>query len=163
MYPNVKLIATSQGLWDFRSGISSCSNWPMADFVTPNCFSAGSSLPAFIKYGKHAILPMACFYCTIYFGKPWENASAPISEGSFLVSWCSIHDPSLGLMVHLGIAWLMELGGYLETIGCGRINEKKKCYKPVSRILSWAIIYLSCHYFAGSICLPVPHPGCPGF
>ena len=69
------------------------------DFVGIELFFRGFLVLAFVKWvGKDAILPMALFYCTIHFGKPM---------GECISSFFG------GLIVHLGIAWLMELGGYL--------------------------------------------------
>lgn len=86
-----------------------------SDFVTIELFFRGFLILAFIKYaGKDAILPMACFYCTIHFGKPLGECISSYFGGMILgiivYNTRSIYG---GLMVHLGIAWLMEIGGYL--------------------------------------------------
>ena len=69
----------------------------------------------FIKWaGKDAILPMACFYCTIHFGKPLGECISSYF-GGIILGVVVYHTRSIygGLLVHLGIAWLMELGGYI--------------------------------------------------
>ncbi len=73
---------------------------------------------AFVKYaGKHAILPMALFYCTIHFGKPLGECISSFF-GGIILGVVTYHTRTIwgGLIVHLGIAWLMELGGYLGNI-----------------------------------------------
>ena len=50
-----------------------------SDFFGIEIFFRGFLVLAFIKWvGKDAILPMACFYCTIHFGKPLANVSVLI-------------------------------------------------------------------------------------
>lgn len=116
MYPKLKLIAASQGLGDFSFGHKLLFELAYGcDFVTIELFFRGFLVLAFIKYaGKHAILPMACFYCTIHFGKPLGECISSYF-GGIILGIVVFHTRSIfgGLMVHLGIAWLMELGGYL--------------------------------------------------
>lgn len=85
------------------------------DFITIEFFFRGFLVLAFIKWvGKEAILPMACFYCTIHFGKPLGECISSYF-GGLLLGIVVYHTRSIfgGLMVHLGIAWLMEIGGYI--------------------------------------------------
>ncbi len=86
-----------------------------SDFVSIELFFRGFLILAFVKWaGKDAILPMACFYCTIHFGKPLGECISSYF-GGLLLGIVVYHTRSIfgGLMVHLGIAWLMELGGYM--------------------------------------------------
>lgn len=86
-----------------------------SDFVTIELFFRGFLILAFIKWaGKDAILPMACFYCTIHFGKPLAECISSYF-GGMLLGIVVYHTRSIfgGLIVHLGIAWMMELGGYI--------------------------------------------------
>jgi hypothetical protein len=85
------------------------------DFLTIELFFRGFLILAFSKWaGKEAILPMALFYCTIHFGKPLGECVSSYF-GGIILGVITFHTRSIfgGLMVHLGIAWLMELGGYL--------------------------------------------------
>jgi hypothetical protein len=86
-----------------------------SDFFSIELFFRGFLVLAFVKWtGKDAILPMACFYCTIHFGKPLGECISSyfggILLGIIVYNTRSIYG---GLIVHLGIAWLMELGGYI--------------------------------------------------
>lgn len=95
-----------KGLYELSYGI---------DFVTIEFFFRGFLILAFARYaGKHAILPVAAFYCSIHFGKPLFECITSyfggIILGAVVYNTRSIWG---GLIVHLGIAWLMELAGYL--------------------------------------------------
>ena len=88
-----------------------------SDFFSIELFFRGFLILGFIKWaGKDAILPMACFYCTIHFGKPLGECISSYF-GGILLGIVIYHTKSIfgGLIVHLGIAWLMELGGYLGS------------------------------------------------
>lgn len=89
-----------------------------SDFITIEFFFRGFLIIGFIKWvGKDAILPMACFYCTIHFGKPMGECISSYF-GGLILGIVSYHTRSIygGLMVHLGIAWLMEAGGYIGNL-----------------------------------------------
>jgi hypothetical protein len=86
-----------------------------SDFISVELFFRGFLVLAFIKVaGKDAILPMACYYCTIHFGKPLGECISSYL-GGMILGIIVYHTRSIigGLIVHLGIAWLMELGGYI--------------------------------------------------
>ena len=88
-----------------------------SDFISIELFFRGFLVLAFVKFaGKDAILPMACFYCTIHFGKPLGECISSYFGGIFL-GIVVYHTRSIygGLVVHLGIAWLMELGGHISV------------------------------------------------
>jgi hypothetical protein len=98
-----------KGLYELSYGI---------DFITIEFFFRGFLVLAFARLaGKHAILPVAVFYCSIHFGKPLFECITSyfggIILGAVVYNTRSIWG---GLIVHLGIAWLMELAGYLGHI-----------------------------------------------
>ena len=86
-----------------------------SDFISVELFFRGFLILAFIKVaGKDAILPMACFYCTIHFGKPLGECISSYFGGMILgIVVYNTRSIIGGLIVHLGIAWLMEIGGYI--------------------------------------------------
>jgi len=89
-----------------------------SDFFSIELFFRGFLVLAFVKFaGKDAILPMACFYCTIHFGKPLGECISSYF-GGILLGIVVYHTRTIygGLVVHLGIAWLMELGGYVGSL-----------------------------------------------
>lgn len=88
------------------------------DFISIEIFFRGFLILAFAKWaGKDAILPMAVFYCTIHFGKPLGECISSFF-GGIILGVVTYHTRTIwgGLMVHLGIAWLMEAGGYLGNL-----------------------------------------------
>lgn len=89
-----------------------------SDFITTELFFRGFLILAFIKWvGKDAILPMAVFYCTIHFGKPLGECISSYF-GGLLLGIIVYNTRSIlgGLLVHLGIAWMMELGSYIGNV-----------------------------------------------
>ncbi len=88
-----------------------------SDFISIEFFFRGFLVLAFARWaGIHAVLPMACFYCTIHFGKPLGECISSYF-GGLLLGIIVYHTRSIwgGLVVHLGIAWLMELAGAANT------------------------------------------------
>ena len=86
-----------------------------SDFISIEVFFRGFLVLAFVKWaGRDAILPMACYYCTIHFGKPLGECISSYF-GGMILGVIVYHSRSIygGLMIHLGVAWLMELGGHL--------------------------------------------------
>ena len=85
------------------------------DFISIEFFFRGFLILSLMKIcDKHCIIPVACFYCTIHFGKPMGEAISSF-WGGMLLGIVSFNTGSVwgGLMVHLGIAWLMEIGGWI--------------------------------------------------
>jgi hypothetical protein len=91
------------------------------DFIGIELFFRGFLVLAFVRYaGPDAILPMAAFYCSIHFGKPLLECISSFF-GGLLLGIIVYRTQSIagGIIVHLGIAWMMELGGYW-----GRVNAE---------------------------------------
>jgi hypothetical protein len=79
-------------------------------FLRSSFFSEAFLVLAFAKWaGNKASLPMALFYCTIHFGKPLGECISSYF-GGLILGAVTLHTGSIwgGLIVHLGIAWLME-------------------------------------------------------
>jgi hypothetical protein len=116
MYPKLKDVDTAlygvKNKWFYRL-LHELSYG--TDFISVELFFRGFLILAFIKVvGKDAILPMACFYCTIHFGKPLGECISSFFGGIILgIVVYNTRSIIGGLIVHLGIAWLMEIGGYI--------------------------------------------------
>jgi len=85
------------------------------NFLGIEVFFRGFLVMAMVSLlGKEAILPMAVFYVSIHFGKPMGECISSFFGGS-LLGIISYHSNSIkgGLLVHVGIAWLMEISGAL--------------------------------------------------
>jgi hypothetical protein len=88
------------------------------DFTSIELFFRGFVVIAFARYvGMNAILPMAAFYLSIHYGKPIGEAISSFFGGAIL-GVIAYHSRSVfgGIMVHAGIAWLMEIGGYVGNL-----------------------------------------------
>lgn len=91
------------------------------DFLSIELFFRGLLVIGLVRYaGPYVILPMAAFYCTVHFGKPLGECISSFFGGLVLgvIAWRT-RSIFGGLIVHLGIAWLMELGGWLGNGGPG--------------------------------------------
>jgi hypothetical protein len=89
-----------------------------SDFFGIELFFRGFLVLAFAKWvGKDAILPMALFYCTIHFGKPLGECISSFF-GGLILGVVTYHTRTIwgGLLAHLGIAWMMELGGFIGNM-----------------------------------------------
>ncbi len=117
MYPKAKFIATLDlpakkchyFIYELCYGF---------DFISIEFFFRGFLILSLLKIcGPHCIIPVACFYCTIHFGKPMGEAISSF-WGGLLLGIISYNTQSIwgGLMVHLGIAWLMEAGSWLSLL-----------------------------------------------
>lgn len=88
------------------------------DFFTIEVFFRGFLVLAFVRYaGVNAILPMAAFYCAIHFGKPLAECISSYF-GGILLGTVVYRQQSVwgGLLIHLGIAWSMEILSLLHLI-----------------------------------------------
>lgn len=88
------------------------------DFLSIELYFRGFLVLGFAKWaGRNAILPMAIFYCVIHFGKPLGECISSFF-GGMILGVVTYHTRSIigGFMVHVGIAWLMEVGGYLGKL-----------------------------------------------
>ncbi|MBK8609237.1 MAG: CPBP family intramembrane metalloprotease [Chitinophagaceae bacterium] len=88
------------------------------DFISIEFFFRGFLILSLLKIcGPHCVIPVACFYCTIHFGKPMGEAISSF-WGGLLLGIISYNTQSVwgGLIVHLGIAWLMEAGSWFGLL-----------------------------------------------
>lgn len=118
VYPKLKNLHTwpsEQGKWLYQLVYELSYG---SDFITIELFFRGFLILGFIKYaGKDSILPMAVFYCAIHFGKPMAECISSFFGGIILgVITYNTRTIWGGVIVHLGIAWLMEIGGWLGNI-----------------------------------------------
>jgi len=97
------------GLFEFIYGL---------DFISIEFFFRGFLVLAFVRYaGPHVILPMAVFYVFIHFGKPLGETISSFFGGT-LLGIISYYGRSIlgGIIVHMGIAWLMEIGALVSKL-----------------------------------------------
>lgn len=131
------VVIAASFLHDFQNAYPQYKPWLMDDdafgmsnqlrsVVFTLCYSSGFvavellfrgalAIAMFQIMGTRAVLPMAAFYCAFHFGKPMGEAIASIF-GGYLLGVLAIHGRSIsgGIIVHLGVAMLMELTGHLH-------------------------------------------------
>ena len=81
------------------------------DFVTVELLFRGLLVIGMIKIlGRGAVLSMAVLYCFLHFGKPAGEAISSIF-GGYILGVIAYETRSVwgGIIVHMGIAWTMEL------------------------------------------------------
>lgn len=117
MYPKVKFLNTlsiAHEKWRYVV-YELCYGF---DFVSIEFFFRGFLILSLLHIcGTHCIIPVACFYCSIHLGKPMAEAISSF-WGGLLLGIVSFNTGSIwgGLIVHLGIAWCMEVGGWLGAL-----------------------------------------------
>lgn len=85
------------------------------DFINVELFFRGLLILAFMEFaGPKAILPASAFYVFIHFGKPLGETISSFFGGT-LLGIIAYYSRSIlgGIIVHMGIAWLMELMAFL--------------------------------------------------
>lgn len=87
------------------------------DFLTIEIFFRGFLVIIFARYiGPAAVLPMAVFYCSIHFGKPMLECISSYFGGILLgVIACYSQSIYGGIIVHLSLAWMMELAAFVVS------------------------------------------------
>lgn len=87
-------------------------------FLSVEFFFRGFLIFAFMKYlGKYALLPMVITYCVLHFGKPMTEAISSVF-GGFILGIIALKHQNIrgGILIHVGMAWSMEIIGYIHKI-----------------------------------------------
>jgi hypothetical protein len=113
MYPRAQMVAPlslpNKGLHYYYFELSYAF-----DILSIEFFFRGFLIIAFMRYcGTQCIIPAACFYCCIHLGKPMGEAISSFAGGLFL-GIVAYYTRSIkgALILHLGIAAMMELAGF---------------------------------------------------
>jgi hypothetical protein len=88
------------------------------DFLGVEVFFRGFLIFAFARtLGGYAVLAMISTYCVLHFGKPMPEAISSIF-GGFILGVVSYNTRNVwgGVIIHIGVAWSMELFGYLQRL-----------------------------------------------
>lgn len=118
-YPRYHTIGMSATEKYYRYFVSAYELAYGSDFVFTEFFFRGFIVLAFArKFGHRAILPMCVYYITIHFGKPLGETISSFF-GGLLLGVIAFRTKSIygGIIVHLGIAYLMELIALLGHAG----------------------------------------------
>ena len=90
-----------------------CYGW---DFVPTELLFRGFLVIGMSRMlGNGAVLPMVILYCTIHFGRPLGEAVSSLF-GGYLLGVLALSTRSIwgGLLIHVGIAWGMEIAAFLQ-------------------------------------------------
>ncbi|MBD2702581.1 CPBP family intramembrane metalloprotease [Spirosoma sp. BT702] len=90
-----------------------CYGW---DFVPTELLFRGFLVIGMSRVlGPGAVLPMVVWYCSIHFGRPLGEAVSSIF-GGYLLGVLALTTRSIwgGLLIHIGIAWGMEIAAFLQ-------------------------------------------------
>lgn len=88
------------------------------DFVTVEFIFRGFLVIGMVHLlGRNAIVTMAVLYCFLHFGKPPVEAISSVF-GGYALGVIAYETKSIwgGVLIHVGIAWTMELASYLQKI-----------------------------------------------
>jgi hypothetical protein len=86
------------------------------DFVTVEYLFRGFLVIGLMStLGRGAVLTMAVTYCFLHFGKPMGESISSIF-GGFILGVIAYETKSIwgGVILHMGIAWLMDLAAYIQ-------------------------------------------------
>jgi len=89
-----------------------------SNFLSVELFFRGFLIFAFVRVlGPYAVLPMVATYCFLHFGKPLGESISSIF-GGYILGIISLNSRNIwgGIFIHLGVAWLMELFGWLQNL-----------------------------------------------
>lgn len=88
------------------------------DFLGVETLFRGFLIFAFARtLGGYAVLAMVSTYCVLHFGKPAPEAISSIF-GGYILGVVSYNTRNVwgGVIIHIGVAWAMEVFGYLQRI-----------------------------------------------
>ena len=89
-----------------------------SNFISVELIFRGFLIFAFTRtLGGYAVLPMVVTYAFLHFGKPMGETISSIF-GGYLLGIISYNSRNIrgGIFIHLGVAWLMELFGWLQSL-----------------------------------------------
>ena len=90
-----------------------CYGW---DFVPTELLFRGFLVIGMSRVlGNGAVLPMVVWYSSIHFGRPLGEAISSLF-GGYLLGVLALSTRSIwgGLLIHIGIAWGMEIAAFLQ-------------------------------------------------
>jgi hypothetical protein len=88
------------------------------DFISTEYFFRGFLVIGMARiFGPKAVLPMVATYAALHFGKPLTETISSVF-GGYILGVLALHHRNIwgGVIIHVGVAWLMELVGYLHRV-----------------------------------------------
>lgn len=133
LVPLIAIASFEQGFKNYyptykTNTVAEVMGWP--DFVPPLIYEIAYGMDFFnVEFmfrgflvigmsrllGKEAILPMVCTYCCLHFGKPIGECISSIF-GGYVLGIVAFYTRNIwgGVIVHVGLAWMMELAAFLQ-------------------------------------------------
>ena len=87
------------------------------DFISTELLFRGFMIIGMVHLlGRGALLPMVVCYATLHFGKPLGETIGSIF-GGYILGVIALRTRSIwgGILVHVGVAWAMEMAAWLQT------------------------------------------------
>ncbi|MEM7298729.1 MAG: CPBP family intramembrane glutamic endopeptidase, partial [Bacteroidota bacterium] len=87
-----------------------------SNFISVELIFRGFLIFAFTRtLGSYAVFPMVATYAFLHFGKPMGETISSVF-GGYVLGIISYNSRNIwgGIFIHLGVAWLMELFGWLQ-------------------------------------------------
>jgi hypothetical protein len=88
------------------------------DFINVELLFRGFLVIGLSQYlGRNGVLLMACAYCFLHFGKPWGECVSSVF-GGYLLGVLAFETRNIwgGILLHITLAWGMELAAYLQKM-----------------------------------------------
>ncbi len=88
------------------------------DFISTEYFFRGFLVIGMARVlGAQAVLPMIATYAALHFGKPLTETISSVF-GGYILGVIALHHRNVwgGVIIHVGVAWLMEVVGYLHSV-----------------------------------------------
>ncbi len=88
----------------------------LSDFLSIELFFRGFLIIGLAPHlGKHVILPMACTYAVLHFGKPLGECISSVF-GGYILGVIALYSRNIwgGVVLHMGVAALMEFFAFLQ-------------------------------------------------
>ncbi len=107
--------------WTYQAAVVVYELGYGSDFISVELFFRGFLILSMVRIlGPYAVLPMIGTYAFLHFGKPLGETISSMF-GGYILGIISMNSRNVwgGVMIHLGVAWLMEILGYLQ----GRFNS----------------------------------------
>ncbi len=87
-------------------------------FISTEYFFRGFLIIGLARYmGPHAVLPMVATYAALHFGKPLTETISSVF-GGYILGVLALYHRNIwgGVIIHVGVAWLMECVAYIHRV-----------------------------------------------
>jgi len=114
-YPRLKMKYFSESYWPY---FATYEPFYLSGFVMIEWLFRGFLVIGMVQFlGHRAVLPAATIYCVFHFGKPMGEAISSFF-GGYILGIIAYYSRSIwgGIIVHMGIAFMMDIGAVIGTL-----------------------------------------------